>query len=155
MSVTVHVCTDIDASLKATWSAIEHVETHVDWMADAESIRFTTPAHAGVGTQFECVTAVGPIRLVDVMSITDWEPEATMGVEHRGVVTGTGRFTLRAIDGDRTRFCWAEQLTLPLSLGGRVGERFAQPILTRLWKGNLARLKQSVERDHVASGLSQ
>lgn len=114
-------------------------------MADAESIRFTTATHEGVGTQFECITAVGPIRLTDVMSITEWQPRETLGVEHRGVVTGTGRFTLSEAEGDRTNFCWEERLSLPWGLGGPIGERFAQPILSRLWRGNLARLKQLIE----------
>lgn len=147
MSVRVRVCTTIEASPAATWASIQQVQSHVDWMADAESISFTTALHEGVGTRFECVTAVGPIHLTDIMSITEWQPGKAMGVDHRGVVTGTGRFTLRELDGDRTHFCWDEQLRLPWGIGGPIGERVAQPILTRLWQGNLARLKQIVERE--------
>ena len=147
MSVKVRVCTTIDAPVSATWSSIEQVPTHVDWMADAESIRFTTEIHQGVGTRFECKTAVGPIRLTDIMAITEWDPGKAMGVAHRGIVTGKGRFTLREVEGGCTHFCWEEQLTLPWVLGGPIGERLAQPILSRLWRGNLARLKQIIERE--------
>lgn len=147
MSIRVRVCTTIEAPPAETWSSIERIQTHVDWMADAESIRFTTETQKGVGTGFECVTAIGPIHLTDIMAITEWEPGAAMGVTHSGIVTGTGRFTLREVDGDRTHFCWDEQLTLPWALGGPMGERFAQPILSRLWRGNLARLKQIIERE--------
>ena len=59
-------------------------------MADAESIRFLTEQTRGVGTRFECVTKVGPIRLTDRMEITEWEPGRSMGVRHDGLVTGTG-----------------------------------------------------------------
>ena len=120
MSVKVRVCTTIEATAGATWSSIEKVQTHVDWMADAESIRFTTEMHRGVGTGFECITAVGPIRLTDVMAITEWQPGRAMGVTHRGIVRGTGRFTLREVEGDRTHFCWEEQLKLPWALGGPI-----------------------------------
>ena len=72
-------------------------------MADAESIEFVTNQHRGVGTAFLCVTKVGPIRLTDKMRITKWEPQRAMGVEHVGIVTGTGVFTLESIDARTTR----------------------------------------------------
>jgi hypothetical protein len=68
-----------------------------------------------------------------------------MGVHHRGVVKGSGRFTLRALAGDETHFSWDEQLTFPWWLGGPLGERVAHPILERLWRGNVARLKAMIE----------
>ena len=146
MSVHVHVCTVIEATPPVTWSAIERVETHVDWMADAQAIRFTSATRRGVGTEFECVTRIGPARIVDTMSITEWRPHEAMGVSHRGVVRGAGRFELAGVDGTRTRFCWDERLDLPWWMGGPIAERAALPILTRLWQGNLARLKLLVEK---------
>ena len=76
-------------------------QRHVDWMHDAVAIRFTGEQTRGVGTRFLCDTRVGPITLVDRMEITEWEPAAVMGVRHTGIVTGSGRFTLEAIDLDR------------------------------------------------------
>ena len=146
MSVHVRVCTVIEATPAVTWAAIEPVETHVDWMADAVAIRFTSATRRGVGTEFECLTRIGPVRLVDSMSITEWRPDEAMGVRHRGVVRGAGRFELAGVDGARTRFCWDERLALPWWMGGRIAERVALPVLTRLWRGNLARLKALVEQ---------
>jgi hypothetical protein len=140
------MATLIEASPATTWAAIEDIGSHVTWMADAESISFRTPQRAGVGTTFDCRTKIGPIRLVDAMSITRWIPEVAMGVEHRGVVRGSGVFTLRSADDTRTRFSWEETLTFPWWLGGPVGEVFGRPVLTRIWRGNLARLKRVVER---------
>ena len=85
----------IDAPPADTWRVVEPIEHHVDWMADAESIRFVGRQTRGVGTTFDCVTKVGPIRLTDRMTITEWDPTKTMGIEHRGLVTGRGRFTLQ------------------------------------------------------------
>ncbi len=142
------VSTDYDAAPEQVWEVLEPVENHVDWMADAESIRFAGEQTRGVGTQFECVTKVGPIRLTDRMEITEWEPGRSMGVRHDGLVTGSGRFTLDPIDeGRRTRFTWAEDLHFRWWLGGRAGERIGgRPVMARIWRGNLNRLRPLVER---------
>jgi hypothetical protein len=151
MGTMIRVVTTIRASPETTWSAIEKIETHVNWMADAESITFTTAQHAGVGTMFDCVTRIGPIRLVDVMLITRWVPGEAMGVDHRGVVRGSGVFTLRAIGERRTLFSWEEALTFPWWLGGFLGEVVSRPLLTRIWRGNLVRLRRLVETGTAAS----
>ena len=146
MSIRIRVATTIEASPATTWSAIEQIDSHVAWMADAESITFTTSQRSGVGTAFDCRTRIGPIRLIDAMSITQWVPMEAMGVDHRGVVRGSGVFTLRPMSDERTRFSWEERLTFPWWLGGPVGEWIAKPLLTRIWRGNLTRLKHIVER---------
>jgi uncharacterized protein YndB with AHSA1/START domain len=135
---------DIARPPAEVWAAIERVETHVEWMADAERITFRTEQHAGVGTEFECLTKVGPFRTTDVMTVTEWEPGAVMGIEHRGVVTGTGRFTLSPTTAG-TRFCWAEHLTFPWWMGGPAGSLLSKPLLGRVWRGNLERLRDLVE----------
>lgn len=135
----------IDASTDDTWRIVEPIEHHVDWMADADTIRFTGKQTRGVGTTFDCRTKVGPVRLTDRMTITEWEPGRLMGIEHRGVVTGQGRFVLRRRRGGRTRFTWNERLSFPWWLGGEVGARLAKPVLRAIWRRNLRRLKAIVE----------
>jgi hypothetical protein len=143
---SITVSTEIDATPQQVWQAVEPVERHVDWMADAVAIRFETEQTRGAGTRFECDTRIGPLRLVDRMEITRWEPEQAMGVRHAGLVTGSGVFTLAPIDfGRRTRFTWTEELTFPWWLGGPVGALIARPVLTRVWRSNLRRLKALVE----------
>jgi len=151
VSTNVRVSVIIDASVETTWASVEEIASHVDWMADAESIRFTTATEKGVGTAFECVTRVGPLRLTDLMSVNEWTPPSFMGVDHRGVVRGTGRFTLEDLQGRRTRLVWEEDLSFPWWLGGLFGGYAAQPILSRLWRGNLKRLKRLVEEEPAAS----
>jgi hypothetical protein len=128
------------------WHVIEPIERHVDWMTDAESITFTTAARRGVGTRFDCVTRIGPLRTTDRMRVTEWVPGEAMGIEHTGVVTGKGRFTLIAREPDSTRFMWSEDLTFPWWMGGGVGAVVAAPVLRAVWKRNLGRLKQLAER---------
>ena len=53
----IRVAADYDATARPpSGAAVEHVETHVDWMADAEAIRFLTEQTAGRRHPFECVT---------------------------------------------------------------------------------------------------
>lgn len=141
----IRIGTMIDAPPAETWRVVEQLERHVDWMADAESIRFVGTQTRGEGTTFDCVTKVGPIRLTDRMTVIEWEAGKLVGIEHRGVVTGRGRFTLRRRRGGRTWFQWNERLTFPWWMGGPVGAIAAKPVLRRIWRHNLLRLKSIVE----------
>ena len=140
----INVSTPIAASPAAVWNYVEDISTHVEWMADAESITFTTDHHAGVGTSFVCVTKVGPITLRDVMTVTEWEAGAVMGIRHQGLVTGSGRFTLLPAGGG-TAFTWNEELRFPWWMGGPLAAVVAKPILSAIWRGNLRRLRAHCE----------
>ena len=144
----ISVSIEIDATPAQVWHVVEPVENHVDWMHDAVAIRFQSDQTRGVGTTFLCDTKVGPIELVDHMRITEWEPEAVMGVEHTGMVKGTGRFTLTPIDlGRRTRFEWAEELFFPWWLGGPIGAFIGgKVVMQAIWRRNLKLLARLVER---------
>ena len=153
----VTVSIDLDATPAEVWALVEPVERHVDWMADAVSIRFETDQTRGVGTSFLCDTKVGPIRLTDRMEITEWvaaDDEGAigrMGVRHTGIVTGTGVFTIEPIAGPgsdpaRTRFTWSEQLDFPWYLGGRLGEIVGgKLVLGPIWRRNLKSLRRLVD----------
>jgi hypothetical protein len=148
MSMRIELCTEIPAAPSEVWSVVEPIQTHTRWMADAERITFVGTQREGVGTEFDCLTRIGPLRTTDRMRVTEWEPGVVMGIEHRGAVSGRGRFTLASIPSG-TEFCWREVLTFPWWMGGRVGELVAKPVLERVWRANLARL-----RDLVVSTLS-
>jgi uncharacterized protein YndB with AHSA1/START domain len=136
------VKTTLDAPPERVWADLAHLAGHVDWMHDAVAIRFLTDRTSGVGTRYECDTKVGPFRMVDVMEITEWQPGRSMGVSHQGLVTGTGRFTLRKVRGDRTRFTWRERLRFPWYLGGPITALLAKPVLRWIWKRNLRGLAE-------------
>lgn len=146
---------EIDATPTQVWATVEAIERHVDWMHDATAIRFVGEQTRGAGTEFECDTKVGPIKLVDHMAITEWEPMAVIGVRHAGVVSGVGKFTIAAIEpstgscnGERSRtlFAWEERLSFPWWLGGRLGTAVAGPAVLRpIWRRNLRALKLQIE----------
>ena len=140
----VRVRTRIDAPPRDVWRAIEDVTSHVSWMDDAVAIRLLPGPRAGVGTRFECDTRVGPFRMLDRMEVTEWRPRRTMAIRHHGLVTGSGRFTLRRHHRG-TAFMWTERLRFPLWVGGPLGAVLAKPLLRRVWRRNLANLKALVE----------
>lgn len=141
----IRVSTVMKASPASVWEEVRHVDRHVDWMADAESIEFTSSQTSGEGTTFDCKTKVGPIRLTDKMTITSWRDSQEMGVRHSGLVTGDGKFTLEPIRGNRTRFAWEERLTFPWWMGGSLGAIFGGVIMSQIWKRNLRVLKALIE----------
>ena len=138
----IRVSTIVDASPAEVWADVQDISSHVEWMADATAIRFLGDQTSGAGTRFECDTKVGPITLTDVMEITEWVPGKVMGVRHSGVVTGTGKFTLKKASRGRTQFQWREKLVYPLWLGGPVGAFLSKPVLRWIWRRNLTRLAQ-------------
>lgn len=137
-SITVRI--EIPADRQRVWDDIADVASHVEWMADAESISFLGDQRDGAGTRMEVATRVGPLRLNDLMEFTEWEPPARMAIRHEGLVTGEGAFTLEEAGPNATTFTWREVLTFPLWLGGPVAEFFAAPVLTAIWRRNLKRL---------------
>ena len=135
----------INTTPEQVWEEVRHIDRHVDWMADAESITFHGEQTAGAGTSFDCVTKVGPIRLTDRMTITAWREAKEMGVEHQGLVTGVGHFTLAPVGPGETRFTWEERLVFPWWMGGPVGGILGGVIMRQIWKRNLRVLKGLVE----------
>ena len=86
--------TIIEASLEEVWESVEDIQSHVNWMDDAVSIDFVGSRQQGVGTTFDCETKIGPFKLTDRIEITEWVERETIGVSHKGLVSGSGRFTL-------------------------------------------------------------
>ncbi len=143
--MNIGLCTTIGVPPDDVWAAMKDIGTHTEWMADAVAITFRTEQHAGIGTEFECLTRIGVFTTNDVMTVTEWQPGAAMGIEHRGVVTGRGRFTLAALPGGLTELCWDEALSYPWWMGGAIGERVSRPLLRRVWRANLDRLRARAE----------
>lgn len=139
--------TTIAAAPEAVWAHLEDIATHTEWMADAVAIDFLTDQRRGAGVRFACRTRVGPLRTTDLMEITEWSPPSRMGVRHTGAVSGEGRFELQATGpaSGSTTLTWHETLHFPWWFGGPLGARLARPLLRRIWRGNLERLKSRVE----------
>jgi carbon monoxide dehydrogenase subunit G len=134
----IEVSTIVDAPPQVVWEDVSDLSSHVQWMADAESITFTTTRRHGVGTAFDCLTRVGPIRLTDKMVCTAWDHGRTIGIRHVGIVTGEGALTLEPHGAAQTRFTWTETLRFPVVLGGPLGGLVGgKLVLKRIWRKNL------------------
>ncbi len=142
MSKTIKVSTIINASLKTVWNEVSRLENHTNWMNDAEKIDFLSENNSGMGTEMKVLTKIGPIKLYDYMTVTNWVVEKSIAVDHIGIVTGKGEFKLEEIDENNTKFNWEETLKFPIYLGGVIGEFFGAPILKLIWRKNLKNLKE-------------
>ena len=143
--MNIFVSTDLPDSPENVWAYLRDITSHTEWMHDALSIDITSTNKEGIGTTFDCLTGVGPLRTLDKMEITGWAPSRMMGVRHEGLVTGEGVFTLSPIENG-TRFAWVEELKLPAIFGGPIGEIFANPILGMIWRRNLSGLRAQVAK---------
>ena len=142
MSKTIKVSTVINAPLKTVWNEVSRLENHTNWMNDAEKIDFLSENNSGMGTEMKVLTKIGPIKLYDYMTVTNWIVEKSIAVDHIGIVTGKGEFKLEEIDENNTKFNWEETLKFPIYLGGVIGEFFGAPILKLIWRKNLKNLKE-------------
>ncbi len=148
----IEVSIDIPAPPQEVWDYAADLARNPEWMADAESIAFTSAQTEGVGTTFDCLTKIGPISTTDKIEVSEWDPPNTLGIVHRGAVTGTGRFTLSPT-AEGTHFTWSEDLTLPWYFGARMGQRPASMVLERVWRRNLRTLRARIlERQQGPTG---
>ena len=118
---------DVPAPAQVVWDAV------VDWERQGRWLPFTrvevveAGPGGGLGTRFVARTGLGPLALVDRMTVTEWEPP------RRGVVTKTGRlmrgsawFEVHPAGADRSRLVWGEALEPPAGpLGRPVGAALA------------------------------
>ena len=133
----------IPAPQERVWAELADLGSHAEWMADAAEIDFRGGPRSGPGTRMQVATRIGPFRMTDQMVVVKWVEGASIGVDHLGAVTGTGRFDLENAPGG-SRLTWTEELTFPWWLGGRFGVWLAKPVLKRIWRSNLARFAERV-----------
>jgi hypothetical protein len=145
VSNRIAVTVDIGARPSDVWAAVAPIEDHVEWMRDAVAIRFVTDQRRGAGTRFVVDTRIGPLRVADEMTVTEWVEGELIGVRHTGAVTGRGRFVLLPGSAGMTRFSWTEELSFPWWLGGRIGGAVGRQLLAAVWRRNLRELKRQVE----------
>jgi uncharacterized protein YndB with AHSA1/START domain len=131
--------TRYDASPERVWMELADLGSHADWMGDAVDVQFESGPTSGLGTRMRVPTRFGPFRTNDEMKVIEWVEGRVIGVEHRGAVSGIGRFEISRED-EGTRLTWTETLRFPWWLGGAIGAWFAQPIMKSVWRKNLGRL---------------
>ena len=144
MSKRIETSIIINKPLDTVWQEVKVMENHVNWMEDAVKIDILSENNSGIDTKMNVLTKVGPIKLTDIITVTEWKEKESIGVIHEGIVTGQGVFYLRKNDENSTKFQWIEDLKAPYYLGGPIAEFFGGFVLKLIWKKNLMNLKRKI-----------
>ena len=145
MSKSIETSIIINKPLDAVWEEVKVMENHVNWMEDAVKIDILSENNSGIDTKMNVLTKVGPIKLTDIITVTEWKEKESIGVIHEGIVTGEGIFYLKELNESQTEFKWEETLKFPIYLGGFIGEFFGSYVLKYIWEKNLKNLKEIIE----------
>ena len=114
----------IDAPIERVWNSIADWKSQGDWMLQTK-VWVTSDATEGVGTSIAAFT--GPLYkfyprikspgLLDLMTVTKWEPPYRCEVMHYGkILKGDGAFVLSSDVAGATRFDWSETIIAPTLL---------------------------------------
>lgn len=140
----IEISQDIAAPADQAWMHLADLASHPMWMKDALSIEFASETTRGTGTTMIVPTRVGPFRTRDVIEVTGWVEGQSIRVDHKGLISGSGEFTIQG-HANRSTVTWRERLHFPWWLGGGMTGWLASPILKHIWKGNLERFAGLVE----------
>ena len=106
----------IDAPIQKVWESLADWESQGDWMLHT-TVDVTSEIREGVGTTIAAFTGIGKLGVMDHMQVTRWDPPFICDVLHTGtIIKGTGRFQLTALDSQKTRFDWSEEILAPRAL---------------------------------------
>jgi hypothetical protein len=114
----------INAPIERVWAALADWESQGDWMLQTK-VWVTSDQREGVGTSIAAFT--GPLYfiyprfksfgLLDLMTVTHWQPPHRCDVEHIGkILKGSGSFLLTPLSVTKTRFDWSETVAAPRAL---------------------------------------
>ena len=135
----------IDAPIARVWEIVANIEEQPRWMHEMKSVRLLTPGPVGVGTRGEADVEVLGIRVVDPVTVTEFEPPHRFAVRHEGVFTGDGTITLEpGADGTTTIVRWDEN-PIPPGLP-HLGSLVQRPVLAAIFQADLHRLRKLVEQ---------
>lgn len=139
---------ELPARVEEVWSVLADWERQAVWMRDADRVEVLTPFRAGVGVTLAVRTRVYGVPLfTERLEVIAWDPPRRLAVAHRGIVRGTGAWTVEpAATG--TRLTWTEDVALAVPLAGELAARAYAPYLRSLMGRSLAALRSSI----VASG---
>ena len=107
----------IKAPVNKVWNELVTWRNQGNWMAltKVESSDFG-PDDSGIGTTIKAFTGIGKFGVLDLMTVTDWQPPYFCRVDHYGkIIKGIGEFKLTQV-GDVTRFDWYEEIIAPKAL---------------------------------------
>src|SRR5436190_6426672 len=85
----------LPTTLEEAWPVLTSWEAQAKWMRDAGSVRVLTPHREGIGVRVAVRTRVLGIPLfTEPLEVTEWDPPHRHVMAHRGIIRGTGTWTL-------------------------------------------------------------
>jgi carbon monoxide dehydrogenase subunit G len=106
---------DLPHPIDHVWARLTDWESHSAWIPN--TIVTVTTQTSGLGTEFVGITRIGPIRLDDPMTVSEFQApsngRASCVVTKTGpVLGGTAGFELTSTDASTTRLDWFEDVHL-------------------------------------------
>jgi carbon monoxide dehydrogenase subunit G len=97
------------------WDRLTDWQSHSAWIPN--TVVTITKQTGGLGTEFVGITRIGPIRLDDPMTVSEFQtPRAGRAsctiIKTGSVLGGTAGFVLTAVDDSTTRLDWFEDIHL-------------------------------------------
>jgi polyketide cyclase/dehydrase/lipid transport protein len=143
----VYVLTNVDIRRppEAVWPFLVAWEELPRWMEEMREVRLIGAIREGVGVEAEAIVRIGGITTRDRIRVTRWEPPVVLELVHLGWVSGTGYMELSPTE-EGSRLFWREALDPPWGPLGRLGMRCYRPLMRRVFRRDLERLRDLVER---------
>ena len=134
----------VDASPERVWDWLRDWERSSQWMIGT-TVEVLSDSGEGVGARTRAVTRLAGVKLLDVMTVTRWDPPSLIEVRHeRWPLQGTAWFGIAPERGG-ARIEWVEEIAVPFGLLGRIVARVMRgPVRWGLRK-SLRNLKRLVE----------
>ncbi|MDQ4149765.1 MAG: SRPBCC family protein [Actinomycetota bacterium] len=142
----------IEAPPRTVWPYLVDWENLDRWMKEARDFHVTSSHREGVGVTAEATVRIAGIKTRDPISVSKWEPPATLEIQHLGWVTGSGLMKLRARGGG-TELSWREILNPPWGVLGAIGLTMVKPVMRRIFDRDLRLLKKLIESESVPGSL--
>jgi len=97
------------------WDRLTDWRSHSAWIPN--TVVTVTKGTNGIGTEFVGITRIGPLRLDDPMTVSEFQApkagRASCTITKTGsVLGGTAGFVLTAVDDSTTRLDWFEDIHL-------------------------------------------
>jgi uncharacterized membrane protein len=130
---------------EAVWPYLVDWERLDLWMEEISDVRVTTPHREGVGVEAEATVRIAGISTRDRIRVTRWEPPHLLEIAHLGWVRGRGLMELSPEPVTSSRLLWTETLVPPWGPVGALGMRASLPLMRRVFRRDLVRLRELVE----------
>ena len=141
-SITIHADQQTIFNYVADW------EKQSDWILFTTVKKLANTAHQQK-PMLLATTKFGPLKFVDTMIVTDWQPYDRIVVEHTGrIILGKGVFTIHKISDNSCEFVWQEITPVPFGSIGRAGLAVIKPLINSMFNMSLKKLKSNIELSH-------